>query len=239
VTPLQERIRRLPPGVEFLVVVCGAFGIPIFSSIMSLGTGGDSRPSGGGALVFDNAALIGIVTLEIVQSVFLVWFLHARGWTLEKVGLRISWRGTGLGWLLFLTTYVVAMASQHLAEMSLPAQMHEAAARYPTADRNVSMQLVFLASTVNGIFEELFVAGYIVTALRERRGTWIAINASTVVRLLYHLYQGPIGIMTIVPMGLIYGYAYARTRQLWPLIFSHVLIDIVGLSELGRMLEDF
>jgi len=71
------------------------------------------------------------------------------------------------------------------------------------------------------------------------RGMWTAINVSTVVRLLYHLYQGPIGIVTIVPMGLIYGYTYARTRQLWPLIFAHVLIDIVGLSELGRMLEDF
>jgi hypothetical protein len=30
---------------------------------------------------------------------------------------------------------------------------------------------------------------------------------------------------------------YARTRQLWPLIFAHVLIDIIGLSALGRWLE--
>lgn len=238
-TPLQERIRRLPPRVEFLVVICGAFGMPILSSIMSLGTGGDSRPAGGGALVFDNAALIGLVTMEIVQSVFLVWFLHVRGWTLEKVGLRISWRGTGLGWLLLLTTYVVAMAAQSLGKLWLPVQTHEAMAHYPTADRNLSMQLVFVASTVNGIFEELFVAGYIITALREVRGVWTAINVSTVVRLLYHLYQGPLGIVTIVPMGLIYGYAYARTRQLWPLIFSHMLIDIIGLSQLGRLLEDF
>jgi membrane protease YdiL (CAAX protease family) len=44
------------------------------------------------------------------------------------------------------------------------------------------------------------------------------------VRLLYHLYQGPIGVVTIVPMGLLFGYAYARSRQLWPLIFAHVLI---------------
>ena len=101
-----------------------------------------------------------------------------------------------------------------------------------------NMQLVFFASTVNGIFEELFVVGYIITALREVRGVWTAINASTVLRLLYHLYQGPIGVITIVPMGLLYGYVYARTRQLWPLIFAHVLIDIVGLSALGRLIEN-
>ena len=39
---------------------------------------------------------------------------------------------------------------------------------YPTADPKVSMQLVFFASTVNGIFEELFVVGYIITALLRR-----------------------------------------------------------------------
>ena len=59
------------------------------------------------------------------------------------------------------------------------------------------------------------------------------------VRLLYHLYQGPVGVVTIVPMGLLYGFVYARTRQLWPLIFAHVLIDIIGLSQLGRWLEGF
>ena len=49
-------------------------------------------------------------------------------------------------------------------------------------------------------------------------------------RMLYHLYQGPIGIITIVPLGMLYGYTYVRSRQLWPLIVAHVLVDIIGLS---------
>jgi membrane protease YdiL (CAAX protease family) len=239
VTPLQELIRRLPPGVEFLVVVCGAFGMPIISSILSLGSGGGAAPNGAGGLVFNDAVLIGIVVFEVVQAAFLLWFLHVRGWTLERAGLRITWRGTGMGWLLMLGTYVLAMVAQHLAALALPAQMQAGVERYPVSDPNVNMQLVFIASTVNGMFEELFVAGYIITALRETRGVWMAINVSTVVRLLYHLYQGPIGVVTIVPMGLLYGYVYARTRQLWPLMFAHVLIDIIGLSQLGRWLEGF
>jgi len=239
VTPLRELIRRLPPGVEFLVVVCGAFGMPIFSSILSLGARGGAAPSGAGGLVFNDAVLIGIVVFEVVQAAFLIWFLHVRGWTLEKIGLRITWRGTGMGWLLLLGTYVVAMVAQHLASMALPAQMQAGVERYPVSDPDVNMQLVFIASTVNGMFEEIFVAGYIITALREARGVWTAINVSTVVRLLYHLYQGPIGVVTIVPMGLLYGFVYARTRQLWPLMFAHVLIDIIGLSQLGRWLEGF
>jgi CAAX protease family protein len=236
--PLHEMIRRLPPGVEFLVVVCTAFGMPIISSIMSMGTGGQVGAAHGGALVFNDAVLIGLVVFELTRSVFLVWFLHVRGWTLEKAGLHISWRGTGLGWLLLLATYVVAMAAQALAHGFLPAEMQAAVQRYPTNDPNVSMQVVFVASTVNGIFEELFVAGYVITALREVRGAWTAINVSTVLRLLCHVYQGPIGLVTVIPMGLLYGYTYVRTRQLWPLIFAHILLDIIGLSYLGRVLED-
>lgn len=234
--PLHERIRRLPAGVEFLVVVSWAFGLPIFTSILSLGAGG--RAATGGALVFNNSALLNILVFELIQSAFLVWFLRVRGWTLEKFGLTISWRGTGMGWLLLLGTYLLVVGAQLVAQSSLPAVMQAAASSYPTADPGVSMELVFLTSTVNGIFEELFVVGYIITALSATRGVWTAINVSTVVRLLYHLYQGPIGIVTIVPMGLLYGYVYARTRQLWPLILAHVLLDIVGLSALGRLLTE-
>jgi membrane protease YdiL (CAAX protease family) len=237
VNPLHERIRRLPAGVEFLVVMSWAFGLPIFSSIMALGTRGESGVATGGALVFNNAALVNIVVFELIQSAFLVWFLRVRGWTLEKVGLSISWRSTGLGWLLLVGTYVLLMGAQALANWIMPAQMQVALQQYPAADPRVSMQLVFLASTVNGIFEELFVAGYIITVLRDSRGTWVAINVSTIVRLLYHLYQGPMAVITIVPLGLLFGYVYARTRLLWPLVLAHVLIDIIGLSSLGRLLE--
>lgn len=224
--PLHERIRRLPPGVEFLIVLVWAFGMPIFSSIVAiLGAGAESAHA-----VFNDEALLSILIFEIVQAAFLVWFLRIRGWTLEKLGLRITARGTGWGLLLLAVTYVVTIGAQAIAQNVLPIEHALALERYPTAAHGLSMQLVFLTSTVNGIFEEVFVAGYIITVLKERRGEWIAINVSTVVRMLYHLYQGPIGIITIVPMGLLYGYTYVRTRQLWPLIVAHVLVDIIGLS---------
>ena len=82
--PLHELIRRLPAGVEFLVVVSWAFGLPIFNSIMSLGTGGAIPAASGGALVFNDTILVNILVFEVIQSVFLLWFLHVRGWTLAK-----------------------------------------------------------------------------------------------------------------------------------------------------------
>ena len=222
---LEETIRRLPVGVEFLVVVTWAFGLPIFASIMSLGA-----PGGSAVPVFNNAELLGTIIFEVIQLGFLGWFLRIRGWTLEKFGLSFSWRATAAGVVLLALTLALVMGAQQIAQTIFDYDLEAAAARAPKVDPDLSMQLVFLVSVVNGIFEELFVAGYIITSLTARRGVWTAINVSVVVRLLYHLYQGPIGILTVVPMGLLYGYVYSRTRQLWPLVVAHVLLDIIGLS---------
>lgn len=222
---LHEAIRRLPPGVEFLVVVTWAFGLPIFASIMSLGTPGSSATP-----VFTNAELLATIIFEVVQLGFLGWFLRIRGWTLERFGLGFSWSGTLVGLLLLVATYGLVAGVQQLAQGVFNYDLQNAIENVPKADKDLSVQLVFLVSVVNGIFEELFVAGYIITAITPRRGMWTAINVSVVVRLLYHLYQGPIGVLTIVPMGLLYGYLYSRTRQLWPLVVAHVLLDIVALS---------
>ena len=222
---LHEAIRGLPLGVEFIVVVTWAFGLPIFTSIMSLDVvEGTPVPE------FNNAALFGTIIFEVVQLGFLSWFLRIRGWTLEKFGLAFSWRWTAWGVGLLIFTYAVTFGAQVIAQFIFDYDMQQAIARAPKIDPDLSMELVFMVSVINGLFEELFVAGYIITSLTEKRGMWVAINTSVVVRLLYHLYQGPIGIMTAVPMGLLYGYVYSRTRQLWPLVVAHMLMDLIPLS---------
>jgi membrane protease YdiL (CAAX protease family) len=228
---LHERIRRLPPGVEFLVVITWAFGLPIFGSILSIGGAGSSE-SGGPAtrLQFSNASLIATLVMELTQSLFLIWFLKIRGWTLEKLGLQVTWRGTLMGSTLLAVAILMLIVVMKLAELVSPLDMQAAVARYPAPAPDLNMQLVFIVSTANGIFEEAFVAGYIITALSAVRGIWTGINVSTGVRLLCHLYQGPIGVLATVPLGLLFGYFYARTRMLWPLVFAHILMDIIGLG---------
>ena len=81
---------------------------------------------------------------ELFQSVFLLWFLRVRGWTLEKFGLQITWRGTGMGWLLLLTTYVVTFGTQFLLQSLAPLDMPAARHIYPQPAPSLSLQLVFL-----------------------------------------------------------------------------------------------
>jgi len=216
----REMVRRLPVGVEFLIVVTLAFGQAVFSSILAIGTPEVST--------YTTEALISLVITELLNFAFLSWFLYLRGWTLEKFGLRVTVRTMGGGILLAAGTlalwYFVQIVASYGVDMVAAQQM------YPKVSPKLDLQLVFLTSVVNGTYEELFVAGYVITVLAGARGIWTAVNVSTGIRVLYHLYQGTLGVISIVPMGLLYGYVYVRTRQLWPLILAHILVDVVGLA---------
>lgn len=215
----REMVRRLPVGVEFLIVVSLAFGQFIFSSIMAMGMPELST--------YTNHALLSVLITELLQFAFLAWFLYLRGWTPEKFGLRVTVRTTVGGVLLALGTLALMVFVQVVGSVGL--DMAAAQKLYPKVAPQLDLQLVFFTSVVNGAYEELFVAGYVITVLASVRGIWTAVNVSTGVRLLYHLYQGTLGVITIVPMGLLYAYVFVRTKQLWPLIFAHILIDIFGL----------
>jgi membrane protease YdiL (CAAX protease family) len=228
--PLHELIRRLPPRLEFLIVIMWAFGLPIFSSILSIG-GSDAHST---REYFDDTTLIGVLVMEVAQTLFLVWFLHIRGWTLQKLGLEVTLRGTAVGIVLLAVTLALLRGILFLAQTVLPADMQlpESAAAPP---QDVSMSLVYLVATFTGVFEEVFVAGYVITALTPVRGVWAGINVSTGLRLLYHLYQGPIAIICVVPVGLLFGYVYARTRLLWALIVANIGLALVSIAtELSR-----
>ncbi len=64
------------------------------------------------------------------------------------------------------------------------------------------MQLLFLISVVNAHIRRVVRRRIHHHGARRRgAGMWMAINVSVVVRLLYHLYQGPIGVLTSCRWG--------------------------------------
>jgi CAAX protease family protein len=161
-----------------------------------------------------------VVVYELVAAAILLTFLRVRDWTLQSLGvspgLQETLVGVGLAAAAYLAYVVVflisAVLSPHVAQV---------VANQTLVAPGLNVALVIVTSIVNPAFEELFVCGYVVTALRERRGFWTAVNVSITIRLLYHLYQGPIGVLSIIPVGFIFAYWYARTARLWPLIVAH------------------
>jgi membrane protease YdiL (CAAX protease family) len=89
--------------------------------------------------------------------------------------------------------------------------------------------VLVIAAFANGFAEEVVVVGYLITRLRQLGLSQNrAILASSVLRGLYHLYQGfGAGLGNLV-MGLVFGYSWCRSGRLWPLVIAHGLIDTVA-----------
>lgn len=93
------------------------------------------------------------------------------------------------------------------------------------------MPVIIAFALVNATFEEVFLLGVLVRGLRSQ-GLSIAIGLPLLVRVLYHLYQGPVGAVWILVFGLFFSLCYVRRPVLWPLVFAHVLWDIVPFTTL-------
>lgn len=219
---MKRYIRTLSPRFEFVIVVLGAFGVFIAGSVFA--AFGASAPA-----QISDAQLQSLIVYEPVVAVVLLAFLRIRQWDLQRFGIRPGARETLVGVGLAIAAYLAYVVVFAVAAGLSPFVAHVASNRTLVAPA-LSMPLVIAVSIVNPAFEELFVAGYIITALRERRGFWTAVNASIAIRLLYHLYQGPIGVLSIVPLGFIFAYWYGRTGRLWPLMVAHAIFDFGGLA---------
>jgi uncharacterized protein len=217
-------IRSLSPRLEFLLVVGFAFDWLIIVSILR-GLGAVSqRP-------FDNYGLLKIVAYELVVGGVLIAFLRLRGWTLAKVRLEITWMDSGLGlvllaattlawWLVLLVTYLLSQQTIESIQ-----NISRALGGHP-----VSIFVNVPASAINAVFEELIVTGYVITALKPMRGVWFAVNVSVAIRVAYHLYQGPMAALGVLPLALIYAAFYIRSGNLWPLVVAHTLQDVMALQ---------
>ena len=134
---------------------------------------------------------------------------------------------TGFAWLL----QVLGFAPIHIGVWP---QAVLVASRMRLAQGPFDWPTMITASVVNPVFEEVFVCGYVITALKERFGTTTAINVSAGIRVFYHFYQGALGVLGITPMALLFGYWFVRTGRLWPLIVAHALQDLTGLVANSR-----
>jgi|KBSMisStandDraft_5_1062788.scaffolds.fasta_scaffold128816_3 CAAX protease family protein len=220
---MREYIKGLTPATEFVIVVLVAFGYLIFGSILSA-----LHPGGG--LHHSHASLIALVVYEAALIAVLATFLGLRGWTPKRIGLVPGLRDTGIGFLLFIAANLIWLLVWNATSVLSPGLAQTmAAASAKVVAPGVPVAVAAVVSIVNPVFEEGFVAGYVMSALRDKWSPLVCVNASVAIRLLYHLYQGPLGVLSIVPTGLIFAYWYVRTGRLWPLIVAHALLDLLAL----------
>ena len=95
--------------------------------------------------------------------------------------------------------------------------------------------LILLASLTNGFTEELVMRSYLIPRFEEVTGSKLfALLVTTILFACYHLYQGLLGVIAAMCMGLIVGWYFQRYRRFWPLAIAHVMMDVIPLIAYAR-----
>jgi membrane protease YdiL (CAAX protease family) len=189
------------------------------------------RYGGAGTVRFSNSRLGSTLAVEllIVATVGL-WLWH-RGWRPHRTATRPFvgrdvLRGLGV-WVLALLAAQVSVNLWHLA-----APAATAGALRTQIFGQPSFALIIPVSVVNAVFEEFLWLGLGVAAL-QRFGSGLAAAVSIALRTLVHAYQGPLAVLAILPIGVVFTLYYVRTRRLWPVVIAHGLQDFLALAALA------
>jgi membrane protease YdiL (CAAX protease family) len=209
----------MPSPGEAGLLVAIAFGWFIMSSVFAVMNGFRVDSNG-----FSDSGLLGLIAVEVVFGAIALAFLHSRGYQLRELMPSPNWSGCLWGVLVFAAA---AIACSVIARFFTPDELAVQPLGQMVANAHPSLQVVLALAALNGVYEETFLLGYLVRGFQEA-GASFALGLSTLVRLLCHLYQGPVGALSVAVFGLVLSAVYWRTRQLWPAVVAHALADVVA-----------
>jgi membrane protease YdiL (CAAX protease family) len=225
---MRKFITSLPAWAEFAFVSVLAFGLFVFASLSyALQPGRHAH--------YSVASLLRLTLIELGLAAVLGGFLWLRGWTVRRIGLIPQVNDIAIAVLLFVGVYAAWVVVFYLTLALAPGL---AGGMQTTAtsliDRGIPLWVVAVNTIVNPVFEEVFETGYVIAALKRDDNPWLAINVSVAIRLACHLYQGPLGVLSIIPTGLIFAFWFARTGRLWPVILAHAAMDLIAILHYSR-----
>lgn len=203
---------------ERLVISLIALSLPIAGTIVALVT----RRR---LFVYTTRRVVVLFLFEVLALAIGWMILRARGWTPGPFRLHFDWTNLAGGFLMVpgyiaLTWVVYAVGRRFTPDLHIVVR-HEA-----------PVWLVMLFFVVNSYFEETFASAYLVESF-ERTGNAHAVTWAAAIRAAYHLYQGPLGAISIFFLGLAFAEIYRRTRDITLPFIAHTAINAVVLGLQG------
>lgn len=83
-------------------------------------------------------------------------------------------------------------------------------------------------SITAGVTEEILFRGFLIAIFALFLPLWVAAGAALALFVLAHSYQGPTGMLRILPISLILTLTYVLSGSLWPGIILHAFVDLAG-----------
>jgi membrane protease YdiL (CAAX protease family) len=219
--PLPERVA----AIALLIPVLLTVALPAVTGI-----NGSAGP-----VELSDRGLAGALGLEVVLTATLGWWLWRKGWRPHRSAtLPFSpgdfARGIGL-WVAAILSVALWSA---ILRVVVPDVITIANQTQFVGAPSLWVSVTY--SVFNAVFEELLWLGIGLTAFR-RLGLPVAGAISAALRVLAHAYQGPLAVVTVAPIAILFTAYYIRTRRLWPVVVAHAFQDILALEILRSVAE--
>lgn len=218
---MRALVQKLSPTQEAVVITTIFVGWFIYSAIRVTFAGFP-----GGSVGYSNATAISLVVFECMTFAVGALVLRWRGWKAADFRFAITWRQL----LMAIGLLVLSAVIDLLLWQAVGNRLDDGSVlRSLVQPGGVSFGVALLTSVVNGTFEEFFLCRYLIERF-QTSGAMFAVSLSAGVRMLYHIYQGPYGTLSILAFGIIIGMYYWRTRALGAVAVAHVIADLISLS---------
>ena len=225
-----------PPG-EILAVVTVVIGPFAARSAWTAWQGSSSHYL---TLLLDDTRLLTGLFVEGALLAALLGFLYRRGWTPSDFKIKPGWLSCLQGVALFIAVTIgntVTVSTLLGIIFALQTTYHTliafVMANSPHLQHHsvrVSWSVLVAAMVLNAFFEEMTCMGYAFNQFAARRGPFFALLLTVLLRMSCHTYQGPVHMLGIGVVFTIFGLWYWRTRNLWPLIAGHALLDLFSTA---------
>jgi membrane protease YdiL (CAAX protease family) len=217
--PLPERVAAIALLIPVLLMV----GLPGLT-----GVNGSSAP-----IELTDARLARAFGVELVLTATLGLWLWRQGWRPHRSDtrpfvLRDLARGMGL-WVAAILSVGLWAA---ICRIFLPKLITIADQTQILGAARPWITVPF--SVFNAVFEELLWLAVGLGAFRRLGLVWAG-AISVGLRVFAHAYQGPLALVTIIPIGIVFTAYYIRTRRLWPVVIALAFQDILAFEVLRRM----
>jgi membrane protease YdiL (CAAX protease family) len=227
---------------EFVLMAAVALAIPIWSSTRAAFQGSSHDFM---QMIASNHTLIRECAWEATFLSFFVLYLAWRGWKPADLRIRIGWQSSAQGIALLIASEVAVVVAL-FAAMGIGYALENThhpfvsfvlsfSPHLPPHSIHVSWPVILVSMTVNAFLEEITCMGYIFNQLAARCGPGAALFVTVFLRVACHTYQDPFHLAAIAVLFSIYAAFYWYARKLWPLIFAHLLLDIISVSALKLM----
>lgn len=225
----KQKSQKVYVFVEFTLVVLIVLGFFVHSAFSwASGEGGGTRE-----IRYDTSDAVYLIVYELTMLILLTLYLRWRGYDWRDFGISTGLSHITAGLVMFIANYLAYLllyrwfgAFLMSLNISVGSASFESAGTSYVID--IAIPVLVLFTWINAMFEEFVLVSYSTSALGRHLPGLAVLAISVIMRLSFHFYQGPIILISILPMGIIHFVFYWYKRNLVAITLSHAIMDFLS-----------